>query len=57
MLHTVLPMLGLSIGEFFDSDALAQDCAAAGDWTCLITSAPMQLTGGVGTPANALAIR
>ena len=56
-LHTVLPMLGLSIGEYFDLDALAQDCAAAGDWTFLITSAPMQLPGGVATPANALAIR
>jgi len=56
-LHTVPPCLGLSIGELFDLDALAQHCAAAGDWTFLVTSAPMQLPGGVGTPANTLAIR
>jgi hypothetical protein len=56
-LHSVLTYLGLAIGEMFDLDALAQDCAASGEWTCLITSAPMQLPGGVATPANALAIR
>lgn len=56
-LHNVLPYLGLSIGEFFDLDALAADCAADRDWTCMVTTAPMQLPGGVATPANAIAIR
>ncbi|HUQ39075.1 MAG TPA: cyclase family protein [Acidimicrobiales bacterium] len=56
-LHNLIPLLGLSIGEFFDLDRLADDCAAAGDWSCLLTTAPMQLPGGVATPANALAIR
>ena len=56
-LHAVLPYLGLSIGEFFDLDDLADDCAVGGDWYCMITTAPMQLPGGVATPANAIAIR
>lgn len=56
-LHAVLPYLGLSIGEFFDLDALAEDCAGDGDWYCLITTAPMHLPGGVATPANAIAVR
>ena len=56
-LHWVLPYLGLSIGEFFDLDALADDCAAADDWHCLLTTTPMHLPGGVATPANALAVR
>lgn len=56
-LHNLLPFLGLSIGEFFDLDALAEDCAAGNDWYCMLTTAPMQLPGGVATPANAIAIR
>lgn len=56
-LHNVLPFLGLSIGEFFDLDALAADCADDGDWYCMVTTAPMQLPGGVATPANAIAVR
>ena len=56
-LHWVLPYLGLSIGEFFDLDALADDCAATGDWHCLFTTAPMHIPGGVATPANAIAVR
>ena len=56
-LHHVIPYLGLSLGEFLDLDALAADCAADGDWTCQVTICPMQLPGGVATPANAIAIR
>lgn len=56
-LHNLLPLLGMSIGEFFDLDALAADCAETGTWDCMLTSAPIQLRGGVATPANAVAIR
>lgn len=55
-LHSILPYLELPIGEFFDLDALAQHCAASGNWYCLLTTAPMPLPGGVGTPANAIAV-
>ncbi len=53
----LLPLLGLPIGELFDLDALADDCAADREYTCLLTSAPLNLTEGVASPPNALAIR
>lgn len=56
-LHALLPFLGLPIGEFFDLDALAADCAELQDWYCMVTTAPMHVPGGVATPANAIAIR
>jgi kynurenine formamidase len=53
----LLPLLGLPIGELFDLDALAEDCAAAGTWDAFFTSAPINLQNGVASPPNALAIR
>ncbi|MGH9026749.1 MAG: cyclase family protein [Acidimicrobiia bacterium] len=53
----VLAFLGIPLGEFFDFDALADDCAAAGTYEFLFTSTPMHLRGGIGSPPNALAIR
>ena len=58
MLHfSLLALLGLPIGELFDLDALAEDCAADGRYTFLLTSAPLNLAAGVATPPNALAIK
>jgi hypothetical protein len=58
LLHTrLLPMLGLPIGELFDLDALADDCAADGRYACFFTSAPIDLPAGVATPPNALAFK
>jgi kynurenine formamidase len=57
-LHTrVLAMLGIPLGEFFDFDALADDCEGDGRWDFLFTSAPLTIPGGVGSPPNALAIK
>ncbi|MCW3492661.1 cyclase family protein [Microbacterium sp. SSM24] len=57
MLHRILiPLLGLSIGELWDLDALATECAGSGHYDFLVTAEPLNLTGGVGSPANALAI-
>jgi kynurenine formamidase len=56
--HTaLLPLLGLPIGELFDLDRLADDCAADGRYTFLFTSAPLNLRAGVASPPNALAIK
>jgi kynurenine formamidase len=56
--HTaLLPLLGMPIGEFFVLDALAEDCAADGRYTCMFTSAPLHLRRGVASPPNALAIK
>ncbi|MEJ7584917.1 MAG: cyclase family protein [Acidimicrobiales bacterium] len=56
--HTaLLPLLGLPIGELWDLDALAADCAEDGRFTFLLTSAPLHLRGGVASPPNALAVK
>lgn len=54
---TLIALLGLCIGELWDLEALAQDSAATGTWDCLVTCKPLNLTGGVGSPANAMALR
>jgi kynurenine formamidase len=53
----VLPCLGMVLGELFDFDALATACAQDGRYTFLFTAAPLPLVGGIGSPANAIAIR
>lgn len=53
----LLVRLGMPFGELWWLDALAEDCAADGRWEFLLTSAPWNLTGGVGSPANALALK
>lgn len=58
MAHQVLiPLLGLAIGELWDLDALAADCVADGVWEFFLTAKPLMLIGGVGSPANAMAIK
>jgi kynurenine formamidase len=57
ILHTLLlPRLGLPMGELWLLDALAQACAAEHRYEFFLTSAPLNVRGGVGTPANALAV-
>ena len=56
--HTsLLPMLGLPLGEMWDLEALAADCAADGRYECFFTSAPLNLPSGVASPPNAIAIK
>jgi kynurenine formamidase len=56
-LHRLLvPLLGLRIGELWDLDGLAAACRGHGRHTFLLTSAPLYLHRGVGTPANAYAV-
>lgn len=57
-LHQVLlPLLGIPIGELWDLRALAGDCAADGAYEFLLTSAPLHLEGGAGSPPNVLAVK
>jgi kynurenine formamidase len=53
----VMTMLGIPFGEFFDLDALADDCATDGVYEFLFTSAPLGIPGGIGSPPNALAMK
>ncbi len=53
----VLPNMGLLMGEIFDLDALAADCAEDGVYEFQFVAPPMPLTGAVASPVNPLAIK
>jgi hypothetical protein len=53
----LIPLLGFVVGELLDLDRLASRCAADSRWDFLFTAMPLNLPGGVGSPANAMAIR
>jgi kynurenine formamidase len=52
----LIPMLGFALGELFALDGLAECCRDTGRYTCFFVAAPLYLPGGVGSPANAVAI-
>ena len=57
-LHIILIVhMGLLVGEIFDLEALAEDCAGDGRYEFLLTAAPLPITGGVGSPVNPLAVK
>jgi kynurenine formamidase len=49
--------LGMTLGEMFDLEQLAADCAADGRWEFLFTGTPLKLTGCVGSPVTPLAVK
>lgn len=49
--------MGMTLGEIFDLDGLAADCAADGVWDCFFTAAPLRVKGGVGSPITPIAIK
>jgi kynurenine formamidase len=57
MHQTLIPLFGLPLGEVFNLDPLAADCAADGVHEFFFTSAPLNKLGGVASPPNALAIK
>jgi kynurenine formamidase len=57
-LHIILIVhMGLLVGEIFDLEALADDCAADGVYEFLFSAPPLPITGGVGSPVNPLAVK
>jgi Putative cyclase len=52
----LIPLLGMALGEWFDLDGLASDCAATGRYSCFFAGVPLNLPGGVGSPANSIAV-
>lgn len=57
-LHQIaIPNMGLTIGELWDLDDLARDCAADGIWEFLLVAAPIPFTGAVGAPVNPIALK
>ncbi|MDT9697954.1 cyclase family protein [Streptomyces sp. P17] len=58
MMHQqLIALLGLAVGELWRLGPLAAVCARDDRWTCLLTAKPLNLRGGVGSPANATAVR
>ena len=47
----------MSLGEIFDLEALADDCATDGVWEFLFAAPVLKVTGAVGSPINPLAIK
>jgi kynurenine formamidase len=57
-LHQIaIANIGLFVGETFDLEALAADCAADGVCEFLLVAAGLPIAGGVGLPANPIAIK
>ena len=49
-------MLGMPLGELWDLEELAAACATTGRYECCVASVPLNVPGGVASPANAMAI-
>ncbi|WP_218010448.1 cyclase family protein [Actinomadura chibensis] len=57
-LHAILLVnAGIYIGEMWDLEALAGDCAADGGYAFLLAAQPLTITGAVGSPINPVAIK
>lgn len=53
----LIPHLGMPIGEMWWLEDLAADCAQDGVYEFMLTSAPLNIPGGVGSPPNAIVIK
>jgi kynurenine formamidase len=53
----MLSFFGMPIGEMWNLEELAEDCANDNRYEFFFTSAPLNIPGGVGSPPNALAIK
>lgn len=49
--------MGLLLGELFDFEQLAEDCAADGVYECMFFASPLNIPGGVGSPLNPIAVK
>jgi hypothetical protein len=58
MMHQeLIAKLGVPLGELWNLTDLVQHSRRTGRWDALVTVKPLHLTGGVGSPPNATAIR
>jgi kynurenine formamidase len=53
----LIALQGMPLGELWDLDELAVECASDGVCEFMLMSAPLYVPGGVGSPANAYAIK
>jgi kynurenine formamidase len=54
--QVVIPNMGLTIGEMWNLDALAEECGRLGRYEFLLSAPPLPITGAVGSPINPLAL-
>ncbi|MEX0683400.1 MAG: cyclase family protein [Dehalococcoidia bacterium] len=54
---TLIGLLGMPLGEMWQLEDLARDCAQDQTYEFFLTSAPLNIPGGAGSPPNALAIK
>lgn len=52
-----IPNMGLTLGEIFYLEELADDCAEDGRYTFLLVAPPLPVTNAVGTPINPYAMK
>ncbi|KAI0555595.1 hypothetical protein F4679DRAFT_176535 [Xylaria curta] len=52
----LLSFFGMHIGELWDLEALSKKCKALGRYSFVLTSVPLNVPGGIGSPPNALAL-
>ena len=52
-----LTNLGMHLGEFWNLEDLAADCAADGVYECLLVAQALQIQGGTGSPLNPIAMK
>ena len=53
----VIPMIGITMGEIFVVDPLAEDCAADGVYEFFFCAPPLPVTRAVGSPLNPIAVK
>jgi kynurenine formamidase len=57
-MHIILIVhMGLTLGEIFDFEALAADCAEDGVYEFLFSAPPLPITRAVGSPINPVAVK
>jgi hypothetical protein len=49
--------MGMPLGEMFNLEALAADCASDGRYSLMLSAPPLEVTGGFGSPVNPLALK
>ena len=55
--HVLIPELGMALGELWWLADLTRDCREDGVFEMFVTSAPLNVEGGISSPPNALAIK
>ncbi|GIW42503.1 MAG: cyclase [Candidatus Binatia bacterium] len=49
--------MGMPLGEMFDLEELARDCATDGRYECFFSAPALKVVGGVGSPLNPVALK